>query len=136
MTAKNGGKLILKSPDDSVDTLGSKIALSRTISEIITFFAFYAEIQDGRQNGGKMIFGKRLADDSAHALGVKNFVEIALFRTVSEIHVFKIFYFHRQEKSWCLVRRKKVGHLVSDHFQKLMISRHLYNKPTCLISCE
>ena len=42
-----------KSPVDSTDTLWVKkfveIALSRSISKINAFFAFYAEIQDGRQ---------------------------------------------------------------------------------------
>ena len=34
----------------------NEIDLSCTVSEIN---AFYAEIQDGHQNGGKMIFGKK-----------------------------------------------------------------------------
>ena len=38
--------------------------------------------------GGKMIFGKKVPDDSTDTLGVKNFVEIALSRTVSEINAF------------------------------------------------
>ena len=47
-----------KSPVDSADTLWVKnyvkITLSHSVSEINTFFAFYAEIQNGRQT----IFGK------------------------------------------------------------------------------
>ena len=47
---------------DSVDTLWIKIfieiALSHTISRDKCVFAFYAEIQDGRQKWRGMIFGK------------------------------------------------------------------------------
>ena len=56
------------------------------------FFAFYAEIQDGRQKWRENNFWERLAEDSAYTLCVKNFAEIALSRTISEI--FKIFHFH------------------------------------------
>ena len=43
-----------KSPVNSGDTLGIK-KFDKIVSEIN---AFYTEIQDGHQNGGKMIFGK------------------------------------------------------------------------------
>ena len=51
-------------------------------------FAFYAEIQDGRQKWRENDFCKKLPVDSANTLWVKNFVEIALSRSVSEINVF------------------------------------------------
>ena len=39
-------------------------------------------------SGGKTIFCEMLPVDSADTLGVKNFVEIALSRSVSEINAF------------------------------------------------
>ena len=61
-------------------------------------FVFYAEIQDNHQKGGGgggggvgTIFEKKMADDSAHTLRAKNFAEIALSCTISEI--LKIFIF-------------------------------------------
>ena len=62
-----------------------EIALFHTVSEINAIFAFYAEIQDGRQNGRKMIFGKS-CQQTADTLWPKNLVEIALSRTVIEIN--------------------------------------------------
>ena len=52
------------------------------------FFAFYAEIQDGHQKLQENDFWKKLADDSADTVGIKNFAEIALFHAVSEINAF------------------------------------------------
>ena len=37
---------------------------------------------------GKWFLGKKMPDDSAHTLGVKNFVEISLCRTISNINEF------------------------------------------------
>ena len=51
-------------------------------------FAFNAEIQDDRQNGGKAIFLEKLPVNSTDTLRVENFVEIALSCTVSEINMF------------------------------------------------
>ena len=52
-------------------------------------FAFYAEIQDGRKKKWQESdFCKMLPADSVDTLGVKNFVEIALYCTVSEINEF------------------------------------------------
>ena len=53
-------------------------------------FAFYAEIQDQwtAKNGGKIIFGKSSPVDSVDTLWVKNFIEIALSRTVININEF------------------------------------------------
>ena len=38
------------------------------------------------KSGGKVIFFKKLPVDSAYTLWVKNFVEIALSRTISDIN--------------------------------------------------
>ena len=76
-----------KSPLDSADILQlknfTKIAISHRFQDKCTF-AFYAEVQDGRQNGN---FGEKLPVDSTDILCVKNFVETAISRTVSEINV-------------------------------------------------
>ena len=50
-------------------------------------FALYAEIQDGRQKWWENNFWPNMADKSACSLWAKNFIEITLFRTVSEINV-------------------------------------------------
>ena len=49
---------------------------------------FYAEIQDGRQKWQENNFCKKSPVDSPDTLRVKNFVEIALSRSVSEINAF------------------------------------------------
>ena len=51
-------------------------------------FAFYAEIQDGCQKWRENNFWEKSPVDSADTLRVKNFVEIALSHSVSEINVF------------------------------------------------
>ena len=51
-------------------------------------FAFYAEIQDGRQKWQESDFCLKSPVDSLYTLRAKNFVKIALSRTVSEISVF------------------------------------------------
>ena len=51
-------------------------------------FAFYVEIQDGHQKWRENNFCKKSPVDSAAILWVKNFVEIALSRSISEISVF------------------------------------------------
>ena len=52
------------------------------------YFAFYAEIQDGRQKWRENDLWKKLLVASAGTLWVKNFVKMALSRSVSEINVF------------------------------------------------
>ena len=52
------------------------------------FFAFYTEIQDGRQKWRENDFWEKLPVNSADILWVKKFVEIALSRTVPEINAF------------------------------------------------
>ena len=51
-------------------------------------FAFNAEIQDGRQKARQNDICKMSPVDSAATLRVKNFIEITLSRSVSEINVF------------------------------------------------
>ena len=53
------------------------------------FLAFYAEIQDGCQNGREKQVDSPV--DSADPMWFKNFVEIALSGTVSEINAFLCF---------------------------------------------
>ena len=48
------------------------------VDESVFFFSFYTEIQDGCQ--------KWQENDPADSLGVKNFIQIALSHTVSEIN--------------------------------------------------
>ena len=47
------------------------------------FYVFYTKIQDGRQKWQENDFSEKSPVDSADSLGVKNFTEIALPRTVS-----------------------------------------------------
>ena len=53
-------------------------------------FAFYAEIQDGRQKWRKNDFWEKLPVDSAYTVRVKNFVKINLSHTVFKIMRFCI----------------------------------------------
>ena len=80
-----------KSAVDSAYTLWIEnfveFALSSTVSKI-TVFAFYAEIQDGRQKWRQSDFSEMSPVHSADTLSIKTFVEIALYRTVSKIKVF------------------------------------------------
>ena len=52
------------------------------------FFSFYAEIQDGRQKWQENDFLEKSPVDSENTLWVKNFVEIDLSHSVSEINMF------------------------------------------------
>ena len=51
-------------------------------------FAFYAEIQDGHQKWRENDFGEKCLLDTAYTPQVKNFVESAVSRSVSEINSF------------------------------------------------
>ena len=95
MAAKSGGKTIFakKSPLDSADTLWVKnfvkIALSRSISKINAFLCLTQKFKMAAKSGGKMFFFCEIMPvDSADTVRVKNFVEIAQFRSVSEINTF------------------------------------------------
>ena len=51
-------------------------------------FAFYTEIQDGRQKWQENNVWETVANDSMNTLGLKNFVKISLSCTVSKISTF------------------------------------------------
>ena len=55
-------------------------------------FCVLKKFQDGHQQWQEKDFWEKLANDSVFTLWAKNFGEIALSHTVSEIS--KIFYFH------------------------------------------
>ena len=98
MAAINGGQTIFgKKWQMTVDNL-VEIALSRTICKTNAVFAFTQNFKMVTPNRGKMIFGKKLPDDSVYTLGIKNFTEIALSCTVSEINVF--FVLHAEIQKW------------------------------------
>ena len=81
-----------KLADDSVCSLRVKnfieISLSRTISEINVFLHFMQKFKMATKRGMKMNFWQTVADDSVNTLQVKNFVEITLSLTISEINAF------------------------------------------------
>ena len=92
MAAKSGGKTCKMSPVHSADTLRVKnfveIALSRYVFRDKPAFAFYTEIQDGHKKWRENYFWEKRLIHSSDTLWVKNFVEIALSRSVSKIKVF------------------------------------------------
>ena len=68
-----------------------ELTLSRTVSKINVFFA---EIQDGRRQRWEIDFQQKVLDDCVYQGRrgrVKNFPEIALSPTISEINVFSCF---------------------------------------------
>ena len=52
------------------------------------FLRFMQKFKMATKSGGENVFCGKLPEDSADTLWVKNFVEIALSRSVSEIHSF------------------------------------------------
>ena len=84
---------------DCADTLQVKnlfkITLTRSVSEISTF---YAEIQDGWQKWQEKDFCKNSPVESADILWFKNFFEIVLASSVSEINPFFAFYAEIQDR--------------------------------------
>ena len=71
--------------------VGPKICRNCSISHLYQdkcVFAFYAEIQDGRQKWRENDFLEKTPVDSVDTSQVKNFTEIALSETVSEINAF------------------------------------------------
>ena len=60
-------------------------------NKLWVFFAFYAEIQDGRQKWRENHFCENLSVDSGDTHRFKNFAEIALALTISKIKVFLCF---------------------------------------------
>ena len=87
MVAKTGGKMI-----DSADTLeGQKFLRNRSISHRFQdkyVYVFYAEIQDGWQKWRENYFWKKPPVNSGDALAIKNFDQIAVSHTVSQINEF------------------------------------------------
>ena len=90
-----------KSPVDSAYTLRVKnfvkITLSRTSSEINAFLRFTQKLKMAAKNGGKRFLGKvasRFSDTRGGGgcvcvcVCVKNFIEISLSYTVSQINAF------------------------------------------------
>ena len=94
MATKSSGKKIFceKSSVYSADTLQIKnfieIALSRSVSEIKAYLCLTLKFEMAAESGGKTFFCEIMPVDSADTLWVKNFVEIALSRSVSEINMF------------------------------------------------
>ena len=81
-----------KSPADSADNLQVKnlleIALSRSISEINGFLRFTQKFKMATKSVGENNFCEKTPVDSADTLQKKNFIKIALSRSVSEINAF------------------------------------------------
>ena len=93
MATKSGGKRFLEKVASRLCTypVGKEFRRNRSISLRFRdkcFFAFYAETQDGWQKCRKNNFRKKSPVDSADTLRIKNFVEIALSHSVSEINAF------------------------------------------------
>ena len=79
--------------------MGQKFCRNRSITlrfQDKRVFAFKAEIQDG-QKWRENNFWEKVAVDSADTLQFKNFVEIALSHSVSEINAFFSFYAEIQD---------------------------------------
>ena len=88
--------------------MGKKFHQNRSISHHFQdkcIFAFYAEIQDGHQKWQESDFWEKLPVESTDTLWVKNFVEIALSRTISKKNVFLHF---RQKFKMAAKNGKKV----------------------------
>ena len=92
---KVAGKLFLRKVTSRLFKypLGQKFGQNHSISFRFRekrVFAFKAEIQDGRQKWREKDFWEKSQVDSAKTLQVKNFVEIALSCSVSEINAFYV----------------------------------------------
>ena len=96
MATKNVGKMIFKKSHQLtllIPCLGVKnfdqIAVSRTVSQIDAFLRFTQKFKMATKNVGKMIFGKsHQLTLLIPCLGVKNFDQIAISHTVSQINAF------------------------------------------------
>ena len=85
MAAKNGGKRFL----EKVTKNFNKIALSRIVSEINAFLHLMQKFKMATKNGGKMIIGKsHQLTLLIPSLGVKNFDQIDVSHTISQINAF------------------------------------------------
>ena len=72
--------------------------------------------QCGHKKWWENHFWQKVSDNSTHTLRVKNFVEINLSRTVSEINTF--FHFHH-----CKIQKIAITHLA---IEKIVITHSLY----------
>ena len=98
MAAKSGGKAILAKTPSRLCRYPSGKKYSRNHSNSFSEInAFYAEIQDGCQKWRGNHFCENSPVESAHTLWFKNFVEIALASSVSEINPFFAFYAEIQD---------------------------------------
>ena len=68
-----------------------KIALYLSISEISGFLRFMQKFNMFAKGGGKTFFCEKMPVGSADTLRIKNLIEIALSRSVSEIYSFLCF---------------------------------------------
>ena len=71
--------------------MGQKFCRNRSISLCFRdkhVLAFYTQIQDGRQKWQENVFGEKSPVHSPYHLWIKNFVEIAVSRSVFEINAF------------------------------------------------
>ena len=74
--------------DESVLKTFIEIALSHSVSKIYGFLRFTQKFKIATKSGGKIFFGEPSPVECADTLWVKNFVEIALSRSVSKINTF------------------------------------------------
>ena len=93
MAAKSGRKIFLRKVASGLYKypVGQKFCRNRFISLRFRdkhIFLFKTEIQDGRQKWRENNFWEKSPVDSADTLWIENFVEIALFRSISEINSF------------------------------------------------
>ena len=102
-------------------------------------FAFYAEFQDGHRKWREKDFWQTGADDSVHHVG-QNFIEIALFCTISEINAFLPFYAEIQDgrqkwqenNFWETVVDNSVYTLGVKNFVQITVSHTVYKINTFL----
>ena len=82
--------------DDTVYTLQVKnyieMAVSCTVSEINMFCILCRNSIWPPKMAGKLFFWQKVEDNSTHTLWVKNFIEIALSRTICEMNAFLTFF--------------------------------------------
>ena len=105
-----------------------QITLSGTVSEINAFSHFIHKFKMATKIGRKNDFLQKVPDDSTDSKICQN---------CSILHRFgdsKVFHFTLLRKIVAFSQLLDI--LYQDHFRKVMISRHLSNKPTRTISCE
>ena len=96
MAAKSGGEMFLRKVTSRLHRFPADQKCRRNRSVSLRFrdkrvFAFNAEIQDGCQKWMENNFCEKSPVNSENTLRIKNFIEIALSHTISEINVFLCF---------------------------------------------